>query len=424
MTTLNTHLSDPIAAQVEQKLPFWPLILLFFPSVTFGLLTAEVAPWALLLSIIYVQRYSQWMLILLCWLIASATTTVINSGEVLEVVRSLAAYLNALLPLVLIASMSDQRVQQMAVAARTIFIVLLLIGLLQHFKLIVFLDAFLKTLIPRASAEALDFSGRGVTLLSSEPARAGVEAIFFYIFVRTCFIPSGYKVFADLGFSLFMLMLLQSAMALGLWGIYMALSYRFLALVTLLFLGSLIPLILSLELGGRSFELLQTISSAPADEARFYLLNTSGHRVISIYASYLYGFTNAFGGGVGNWKATSIDALHLTGIDLTQLNYFQKYGNGEAVSIRSSGFVSNFILDNGWIGTLLLLVFLWNLFSRVVSWNKQLLNLAIVLMIKTFFIGSVGTPVSFICAMLTFRYWSLLQRQQSNSTQITNQALQ
>ena len=40
-------------------------------------------------------------------------------------------------------------------------------------------------------------------------------------------------------------------------------------------------------------------------------MNTSENRVISIYAAVVYAAHNFFGGGIGFWKISSVEAIEL-----------------------------------------------------------------------------------------------------------------
>ena len=101
---------------------------------------------------------------------------------------------------------------------------------------------------------------------------------------------------------------------------------------------------------------------------------------------------------------SSIDALTLTGIDLSQYNYFKLYGNGNAVSIRSSGFMSNLVLDAGIFGIVVVLGYIWKKLYSFWSISVEAKAIIILFLFKIFFIGSVGHPVAWITVPLSLRY--------------------
>lgn len=382
----------------------FPLLLLFFPSVTFNLLTAEVFPWATIVFLIYTRKYHAWLLLFSAYLFISALIVIAITDEFFEAIRSLSAFLNALLGFELVLMLSNKHIKQLLLLLKYIFISLFILGFLQYFSAIDFLDPLISFLVPRASSSSLSFMGRGVTLLSSEPARAGVELVFIYLVVKTVFINKQLHFYADVFIALFLLFVIQSSMAMMLFLVYTILAYR-LKLVLIIVLGMLIFPFLNIGGSGRAFNLvIELMEQSSYKDALYILFNTSGHRVISIFSSYTYGLLNPFGGGVGNWMNSSIDALNMTGIDLSDMNYFKRYGDGEAVSIRASGYVTNLMVDTGVVGTLLFFYYLQKRFKKFSAFLKEKKEIFWLFIVKILFVGSVGTPVSFICVALIMRY--------------------
>ena len=158
--------------------------LLFFPSINFGLYEAEIFPWALLISVVFIERYNKILLIAVLYLSLSAVMAMLIYESYFESIRSLAAYLNALLAFSLIFSLPTPCIIKLTKQVRKVFVVLLVLGLLQYLQIINFIDPVLKFLVPRADSSSLDYMNRGVTLLASEPARAGVEFVFIYMVLR------------------------------------------------------------------------------------------------------------------------------------------------------------------------------------------------------------------------------------------------
>ena len=72
---------------------------------------------------------------------------------------------------------------------------------------------------------SLGFMNRGVTLLSNEPARAGIDLIFIYIVIRTVFIKSSRKTVFDLLLFMYLAIFIQSFMAISLYLAYIILIY-------------------------------------------------------------------------------------------------------------------------------------------------------------------------------------------------------
>lgn len=82
---------------------FRPLaLLLFFPSITFGLISAEVFPWGIIFAAVYMRYCAQPMLALLGLLCVSSCFALLMSfvsdgTSETDVIRSLAAYVNVIL---------------------------------------------------------------------------------------------------------------------------------------------------------------------------------------------------------------------------------------------------------------------------------------------------------------------------------------
>ena len=77
-------------------------VLLFFPSITFGTLAAEIFPWGIVFALFFMRRISVPIFLLVSLLLVScfytAYTLVLHGGALeADIVRSLAAYLNVIL---------------------------------------------------------------------------------------------------------------------------------------------------------------------------------------------------------------------------------------------------------------------------------------------------------------------------------------
>ncbi|AIT10010.1 hypothetical protein LO80_08525 [Candidatus Francisella endociliophora] len=319
----------------------------------------------------------------------------------IEVFRSLAAYLNALLPFILVINLESKELQRLRKVILWLFYFLVTLGFLQYFHLINFLDPLFKFFIPRASAESLSFMNRGATLLSSEPARAGVELIFMYVVVRYTSIRK--TLISDALMLIYILFIIQSAMALGCYMVFLLIIYR-LRLVLILAVILLLITQINLHSGGRAIDLVyKVIGSSSIYDSLYMVMNVSGARVISIYSSFIYGIHNIFGGGIGCWKISSVDALNMTGFDVGSMRYFQVHGAGSVVPVRSSGFFSNLMLDVGWLGVLMFSFYLYDKLKVYWKNGTESRNLILYFIFNVCVIGSVGDPTPWIVIALMLR---------------------
>jgi len=383
--------------------------LVYFPSANFGLYKAEIFPWATFLAIFRVRKIGRIDFLLIFFLILSSLYGVYISGNVFETIRSLGAYINFFSAYFLAKALTETEIISSVRLNRFMFYFLIILGLLQIFNLIPWASSFLEFLVPRASSGALIEENRGVTLISTEPARAGVELIFIY-FLFNLTIKKNYKVFLDLAMGFFLLLVVQSAMAVALYLIYISLSYIKTSILIYIISGYLMVFLQSFEGGGRSLDLIRELINTDLRDAAFIFLNTGGHRVFSIWSSYNYGLVNFFGGGVGAWQDTSIQAINLTGYDISQLRYFQLHGGGGPVAIRSSGVVSNMMLDLGIFYSILFLGSLLLYIKKTVQYLKSfwvVFPVAVTFLAKILAVGSVGTPVEIFCFILFIRYFQV-----------------
>ncbi|WP_411766125.1 hypothetical protein [Winogradskyella sp. A3E31] len=384
--------------------------LFFFPSITFGTLEAEVFPWGLIFSsliLIRQKKINAYYLIFLFFLLLNVFySTIVYFGElkIPEVIRSLFAYLNSSLCLVVFYQASETSTLKTIRLVKNLFILLLTLGLLQLLGLISFLDSFFKFLIPRASSESLSHVSRGVTLLATEPARAGVSLVFFYIVFRTVFVKKR-KIFYDLIFFIFLAAVLKSIMAIGLYTIFILFVYRMKLLKIIFIVFVLATFADVFGGGGRALKLVDKIKEQESlAEATMVVADVAGPRLISIYSSWLYSSNNLLGGGIGYWRTSSVDALNMTGVDFSKINYFKFKGDSKAIPIRSSGYISNLVLDTGYIGVVIFLIFLFAVFKNFWKNGRDSQNIILIFMFKILFIGSVGPPDAWILAIIALKY--------------------
>ena len=171
--------------------------LVFFPSVTFSLLAdIEIFPWALLYVLFEGLRLSYFLiLILFAFFLSWLVNINISNLDPLQVLRSLLAFLNPLFIFVLLSCQAGEKViVNFIKLLRYIFWFLMIIGFIQYSGLGVYIDILFNFLVPRASGSVLG-GVRGVTLLSSEPSRAGYEFLFICLGYRYFFLKDGKKKF-------------------------------------------------------------------------------------------------------------------------------------------------------------------------------------------------------------------------------------
>jgi hypothetical protein len=404
--------------------------LTFTPSITFSLFTAEVFPYAFIVSVLLMFRYSgshdrnlNVMLdknacILAILLFCSSLYGVMNHGlNNSDIIRSVIAYLNPFLIFFSILNCQYRKVELYHRAIKYVFIVLLVIGFLQVTGLgrFIYLGSLIEVLIPRGEGDLLGL-GRGATLLSSEPSRASLEFLFIALTYRyICLkLSTKFDLLFDIFVLAFLLLVMRSATGLLYFFIYFFCKRFFLSMVFACLVSFFITIIL-MNVEGievRALQVLTMVLNTPLNGIYELFLNVSGFRGISVHSSYLFGVNNFFGGGVGFWNLSSLSALNESGFDYRNINYFaQRYNS--FVPVRSTSYGASVMLDMGLIG---FVVFISILLPRLrlFSYSSDSKPLVYLFLFYIFLLGSIGNPVPWICVALLIRDSRIKQTGQGN----------
>ena len=396
------------------------LVMVFFPSVTFGVIPAEIFPWATLYAFVATRYLDKTDAVLTAGMILILGLSVLWTQSMYpssDALRSFLAYFNVIAVFVAVLNLPPAWIERTIRIARIILIFLVVLGLLQRFGLLGQFGALLSALVPRASGSSLvEMGNRGVTLLSSEPSRAGTELVLLYILYRLTRSPG--MGFRPLDFALlaFLLLVVKAAQPLvfGVFAIGILVVQRPAHVVLLLVLFALVGISLpfiSLDLGpSRALGQFEKVTAEDTLSAAVYLLaNESGHRLLTVYAFFKFGLFHPFGAGVGAWQIASVQALNETGIDITQFRYFIIRGDGDVISVRGSGVLSNMMLDIGIFGVLAFLTWIFGLTRRLRIQGRTGNVLMVILLVKISFIGSVGEPLPWVVTALLFRHFAAQQ---------------
>ena len=377
--------------------------LCFFPSITFGLISAEVFPYALSFALMNMRRVKIILFLFVSLLILSVLFGIWTTNQdsiFKDAVISTLAFLNPLLIFIVILRLPESTFLKFLNTSRNVFYIFLLLLLIQFSGMFGLLDPAFKALVPRSSAAQLGF--RGVTLLSSEPARASIEFMFVYLIVRSFWVPRHFINFTDIAVAIVILVVFKSATGLFLYAIFLALFNRILLWLALPIALYFIVQNVSSSYG-RALFLISSLYSMPFNDALFLLMNTSGNRVISIIAAIQYGLHFPFGGGIGNWRETSVEALLLTGYDYTKLNYFNVEWKEGTLYFRASGYMMNLMMDMGLFGVTAATMLIFKITKPFRKLSKNNKKIFLFFLINIFFVGSVGTPVAWIATAIILR---------------------
>lgn len=336
----------------------------------------------------------------------------ITDGGIVEtdIIRSFAAYLNILLISQVLLLLSKNRIEFVCLISRRIFWGLLALGIIQTLGSDL-LGSLIKLLVPRGEGSSLVESNRGVTLLATEPARAGIELTLIYLIYRLSKGMDTSNIYTDLLVILFQALIIKSASSLaftlGAFTI-IYLNFKFdlvKALVTVLFAGILIYFVSSIlpATGGRAGDLvLHIIENDLNTEVLFFVANESGNRLLALYSFFISGVTNPLGHGIGAWPVSSMLAIQESGLDYRDFRFFDVVAGGNLVPFRGPGVISNLFLDVGVIGTLVILFVFKHMLSKYRSFNEISIKAFWIFMFKILLFGSPGNPVVFIFFISVF----------------------
>lgn len=382
-------------------------LLLYFPSATFSIIQAEIFPYGVIYALTHSRSLSKNVIPIIFVMLLSCIWGAYNYQIfTVEVFRSIAAYLNAVLVFLLISNYHTEYLNKLIKLNSMIFYLLIFVGVLQFTGIFSLVGmGYAIELIMSRGSDGIIGHGRGISLLASEPSRASYEFLFIYMLFRTTLDQSYQKIFYDCAVSIFILFFIKSATGALFLVIYMAVSYRkyimplLVLLVTVLFfVGINISLMTdSADTSGynsRALELMMQSFSALQDGTLWDLFITaSGFRGISVYAAYLSGWSHLFGFGIGMWEQSSVTALYESGYNPSDILYFANR-DGVFTSIRPTSFIASTMLDMGLIGTLVFLYSIRRFF--ILHQVDEFRGAFYCFVFYIFFVGSIGNPIPWL----------------------------
>lgn len=397
--------------------------MLFFPSVTFGLLSAEIFPWAAAYALKRLKSISYRLFPIVATTLASIILTlyIYNGQFISESIRSIFAYANPLFLLMVLACAPEREIFRLVKILKYVLGALLAFGIVQGSGLIEFVDPLVKALVPRGGAEEFG-GGRGVMLLSTEPSRAAFEIIFLYAAWRTITTLSGLRIILiDILFALFIVGIIKSALGLALLLVYLFFIYRLKLILLLLLLA---PIALTMFIDARAVSIAVDLASKTSPiEAYEFFVNASGFRLISVLSSYYYGLTSLIGGGVGAWPVSSINAMQATGFSAEEINYFIYHADSKFTGIRPTSYMANIALDMGLLGVACLMYLLIPYIKRAWACGVLIRPLLGLFLFSLFFIGAVGNPIPWLAIILAIRYLEAREGFKENARHASNAPL-
>lgn len=381
-------------------------LLIFTPSVTFGLVPSEIFPWLMIYTFLNFNKininYLYWVVALVPWFLFGYFYFGFS-----ESFRSLFAVINAITFFFLVNSLDMKEKEKLINAAKFIFFLSIFFGVLQFFQISIISD-IIKYFVPRSSSEISlleGISSRGVSGLSSEPARQALElclilsmllkvkAIKNPIFILA--ILGGYLLFINrsvTGLGIFMFLILIFAV-ISL--VKMIRERKYFKLISIAFLSSILGVFSFVQLGS---EFEKTRSGAIAfeilerqDQALQILIGYTGFRFSTVYASY----TNIsfLGYGLGSSK-TKMNEFIKADNDLYSLSYYGE--RSSEVRARPTSLVASLILEIGIIGFLATMLLIKNSFKSKYLYSP----FNTLCFFSLIFLGAAGNPIPVVLMCL------------------------
>lgn len=389
--------------------------LVFLPNVTpfKQLFSSEIFPWAFVYSLRKNMTLPIGYLVFLMYMLLSAVYIFSTGVGFMVPVRAFFALLNATLIFFVIIRSEDKEFQQLKQVFLWIFVINIVVSILQYLAIFPsFITPVVRIFIDRFVDEPHG-AGRGVPALFAEPSYASFAIHYFFAFAMFHYKVEAKSVLgylALLGLIIFDIFIIRSITGLVMVTVYFLSlqqwKYIWRGAVILVVLG-LIVIYLSKRFGEtpRAIEFLyDLIYNQEYKDPMPFLLNESGFRIISVWASYVYGFTHPLGSGIGGWVLASLQSMDDIGVPATEIGFFAEFSGGEFDGVRPTSFVADLFLEMGWIGFLVfILAFYRFIFSKTLFSNVESRPIAVLFLFNLFVVGTIGDPLPFIFLAMVYR---------------------
>lgn len=380
-------------------------ILLYFPSVTFSLFSAEIFPYGIINSFLNGLVLNKKILAFFLIILLSAIHGIyIHNSFNFDIFRSIAAYMNPVMIYFVVKNSDSDTVDKMLKINRGVLFFFFILGFLQITGITTLMGfSQLISFLMNRGADGLIGEGRGISLLASEPSRASYEVLFVYMLFRaTTKIKAPITVIFDIAIAFFILFFIRSAMGAIFLLIFIFFNYKKYFIICLPFLSLFVGFVNGLDSESRAIQLfLSGLEALKNGEFINLFLSASGFRGISVYAGYLSGLKHPFGLGVGYWETSSILALRDTGFSALDITYFATR-EGVYESVRPTSFISSLMLDTGIIGVFITILLIKDAFF--VAYDDLTKSIVYCFIFYLFFIGSIGNPIPWLVVGLLIAY--------------------
>jgi hypothetical protein len=138
-----------------------------------------------------------------------------------------------------------------------------------------------------------------------------------------------------------------------------------------------------------------------SDLAEVVMLS-SGHRGITLYASYLNSW-GLIGTGVGSWSSEIMRSYALTGYEASEIPFFNWAGNGDFVAMRPSSYAANLILEFRVLGWAIIGFIFYRLRACfLVMRDREFFCMNCLFLFHFFVHGAVGNPIPWMALGMVY----------------------
>jgi len=389
--------------------------LIFLPNIMplKALFSAEIFPWAFLYALRKDLRLTLGYALFLGYIVVSAVMMLGAFSSVLVPARALFALINASMIFFLLIHVNDEEYGWLVKIFHGVFLANLGLCVVQYLGLFPpFLEPIFRLFIDRFTHEIYG-GGRGVAGLFAEPSYASMAIHYYFAFFMLSkkINPRSLQgIAAIVGIVLFDLFIIRSVTGVVMILIYLISMQRAqyllkAGLVVMLFLGGVIYQFGKSPNAPRSIETAYDFFKYGGyQDPTPWLLEQSGFRFVSVWASYKYGFTHPLGSGVGGWGPASIKAMDDIGIKASAMSFFATAMGSEYQGVRPTSFAAGLMLETGIVGLVLFLLAFWPyLKERALYRDTHTRSITLFFLFNTFALGSIGDPLPFIFLAMAYR---------------------
>ena len=389
--------------------------LIYLPNIMpfSALFSAEIFPWAFLYAMRKDNRLTLNYGIFLGYLIISSLIFFGSFSSFLVPARALFALINASMIFFLLINISNKEYAILTNIFHIVFTANIVLCGVQFLGIFPpFLEPLFRIFIERFTHEIYG-GGRGVAGLFAEPSYASMafHYYFAYFMLSKKINPkSTIGIIAILGIIFFDLFVIRSVTGVIMIILYLASLQKFRDLLKT-GVVSIVILIITIYNVGQSPNAPRSIETA-YDFFKYdvyqdpvpWLLEQSGFRFVSVWASYKYGFTHPFGSGVGGWGPASIQAMDDIGVKASAMSFFASAMGSEYQGVRPTSFAAGLMLETGIVGLLLFILSFYPFITRRELYiDIHSRSVVIFFLFNIFALGSIGDPIPFIFLALAYR---------------------